>query len=136
MKKKSKGKVAQKKASVKENVINRPTVVTIFGVIEIIFSILGLIGSVVGVLALFFLSGLQIFPEDLLVDLNVPMWYFVVSFFMAFVVIIIRLIAAINLLKLKLWAWKLLIGVAIFNVVWGILEFWLTKIFFAMQIPI
>ena len=111
----------------------RPKIVTLFGVLEIIFSVLGLIFSVIGVLAIFLFTGMS---NTMYADINVPTGYFILSFFIVLPLLIVRLISAINLLKLKDWARRTLIVVAIINIAYGIIDFNIQKYLFFVQVQI
>ena len=93
----------------------RPTAVTVFGVLNIVFGALGLL-SMPCVMILIFAM-----PRDFMNPTRaVKAWLFF-SNVIGFVVAILLIIIGIGLLKLKAWARKWAIGYGWFAIVWGVL---------------
>ena len=102
----------------KNETINIPKGILIFGILEIIFSILGIIS----VILIIFL--INLYP-------NIPLFqqliekYTVYDYFLLVITLIlgvIGMIAGVGLLKLRSWARKLIINLAIFNISLSILN--------------
>ena len=99
----------------------KPAGITVFGILQIIFgsiTILTMILVLVSFLILSQLEGLQeIFSE---IDVNLP--YTIFTTIVSMLIGITGLVAGINVLRLKSWARKLLLGLAIFVISFGVVN--------------
>jgi hypothetical protein len=93
----------------------RPTAVTVFGVLNIVFGALGLLSMPC---AMFI--GLAMLPSIMNPTRTAKAWL-LLSNLIGFVCAIILLIVGIGLLRLKVWARKWAVGYGWFAIVWGVI---------------
>jgi hypothetical protein len=109
--------------------MQRPTSVSIFGILNMVFACLGVLGTL-GSIAMFYLPGNSNNPVIKIMQENPSYAAFIkLSIPLGFLNSIILLTAGIGLLNLKNWARLLSIGYAIYAIVFALLSMALNIIF-------
>jgi hypothetical protein len=100
----------------------RPTSVTVFGILNIIFGAMGLLFTPLGILMMF------VFPATMELSEGVKMWLMFGSV-VGLACAVLLIITGIGLLKLKPWARVWTFGYGLFAIGWGVLGMILNIIF-------
>ncbi len=100
----------------------RPTSVTVFGIINIIWGAMGLLSAPLGVIMMFFR------PRTMTLSEGVKVWL-MFSSVIGLVCSVLLIILGIGLLKLKPWARVWTFGYGLFTIAWGIMGMVLSIIF-------
>jgi len=115
-------------------IMQRPTSVTVFGVLNIVFGVLGLLGIAVNALSVFAAGDAANVQANPILQLQQqqPVFaaYIKLSVALGFVAVIVLFVAGIGLLNMRAWARKASIGYAIYSVVSTILGIVLMAWFF------
>ena len=115
--------------------MQRPTSVTVFGILNLVFAALGLCGVAFGVMGLAVMAnipeGIDRPPNPQLDALQNPAYlaYSYASIGLGFLATIVLAIAGIGLLKLKSWGRSLSLGYAAYAIVMNIVGFVVSYIF-------
>jgi hypothetical protein len=101
--------------------MQRPTSVTVFGILNIVFGVFGLLGTAVNVLMMFINADAATVQANPILQLQQQQPFFAammkINVVLGFVASIVLIIAGIGLLYMRSWARKVSIGYAIYSIV-------------------